>query len=409
MNDFETVNRLVNENIKLAYFFANKYAWKVGENEALSFSLEGLHLAAQSFDESRGIPFGSYASQQINWRFSRDWQHNSRQKRGGGAVHASLDAPLGEDGNASLGDLIADTSTQDAASASGENDEHQRIRGLLNLLNDRDRQILTMRFGLDGGKNKTLDDIGKQFNLTRERIRQIEAAALDKMAKLQNRIPVNPKPIPVPRYEKESAMARRRAYQARYRAKNRLRLRRYFRQYRAQHYEELRAYSLRNRARTKKWRRAWYIVNRPKIRKMMAEKYAANPEPAKLRARIWRTENRERFLANKVQYREANREYLRQMAAKDVEFCSDYYIRNQLHRRAGRARPQASFTAEEIESYRQHVLKKRQKLDIPCCPHCGKKGRKDGFFRPSGNRRYSCLPCKKTFGIPAAVKQEVAA
>ena len=89
----------------------------------------------------------------------------------------SLSASIGED-DAELGDLVADESTEgpfDAAAAAIERDD---LRSLLAQLDEREREILSLRFGLADDRPLTLDEVGRRFNLTRERIRQIEAKAL---------------------------------------------------------------------------------------------------------------------------------------------------------------------------------------------------------------------------------------
>ncbi|HPB44221.1 MAG: sigma-70 family RNA polymerase sigma factor [Microthrixaceae bacterium] len=93
----------------------------------------------------------------------------------------SLSEPLREDGDAELGDVVEDrgaTSPFDAAATSMLPEEVSR---LLSPLDDREREILKLRYGLDRGEARTLEDVGEHFNLTRERIRQIEARAMSKL------------------------------------------------------------------------------------------------------------------------------------------------------------------------------------------------------------------------------------
>ena len=93
----------------------------------------------------------------------------------------SLDAPLGED-DSHLGDFVKDdeASTSDAASRHVLKDE---VKNVLSSLTDRERRVLELRFGLEDGRSRTLMEVGKDFSLTRERIRQIEGKALRKLRK----------------------------------------------------------------------------------------------------------------------------------------------------------------------------------------------------------------------------------
>jgi RNA polymerase sigma factor (sigma-70 family) len=93
----------------------------------------------------------------------------------------SLSEPLRSDSDAELGDVVEDRSAVspfDAAAASLLSGE---VAKLLVVLDDRERAILELRFGLDRGEPRTLDEVGAHFNLTRERIRQIEARAMSKL------------------------------------------------------------------------------------------------------------------------------------------------------------------------------------------------------------------------------------
>lgn len=93
----------------------------------------------------------------------------------------SLDTPIGEEDDSHLGDFIRDESVmgpEDAASYSILKDQ---ITKLLDTLTDREQRVLILRFGLKDGRSRTLEEVGKEFNVTRERIRQIEAKALRKL------------------------------------------------------------------------------------------------------------------------------------------------------------------------------------------------------------------------------------
>ena len=94
---------------------------------------------------------------------------------------ASLETPIGEEDDSSLGDFVADSNvvTPEGNVESVMLREH--IDALLGDLKERERQVIVLRFGLEDGHPRTLEEVGKEFNVTRERIRQIEAKALRKL------------------------------------------------------------------------------------------------------------------------------------------------------------------------------------------------------------------------------------
>lgn len=93
----------------------------------------------------------------------------------------SLDLPIGEDGDATLGDLIEATDTIDPLAAAQASALKRVLAETLTELTEREQRILRMRFGIGGSSEHTLEEVGKSFGVTRERIRQIEAKALDKL------------------------------------------------------------------------------------------------------------------------------------------------------------------------------------------------------------------------------------
>ena len=94
----------------------------------------------------------------------------------------SLDAPLGSDADSGrVADVIADDNAQMPWTLVSEESNAEIIRELVGTLNAREQVILRRRFALDGGEPVTLEEIGVDFGLTRERIRQLEAAALKKL------------------------------------------------------------------------------------------------------------------------------------------------------------------------------------------------------------------------------------
>ena len=98
----------------------------------------------------------------------------------------SLEAPVGEEEDSRLGDFILDEDTQSPEDSAATQLMKDSIRKVLNELTPREQKILKMRFGLDSGKTHTLEEVGSEFGVTRERIRQIEAKALNKLKKKQD-------------------------------------------------------------------------------------------------------------------------------------------------------------------------------------------------------------------------------
>src|SRR5256886_1175857 len=93
----------------------------------------------------------------------------------------SLSDPLREDGDAELGDIVEDRSAESPFEVAAAALLPAEIEKLLAPLDERERQILVLRFGLDRGGDRTLEEVGHYFNVTRERIRQIEAKAMSKL------------------------------------------------------------------------------------------------------------------------------------------------------------------------------------------------------------------------------------
>lgn len=93
----------------------------------------------------------------------------------------SLQAEVGDSGESQFGDFLEDTSVESPAEATGYSILKDAMEEVLSTLTERERTVLTQRFGLSDGKPKTLEEVGMAFNVTRERIRQIEAKALRKM------------------------------------------------------------------------------------------------------------------------------------------------------------------------------------------------------------------------------------
>jgi len=93
----------------------------------------------------------------------------------------SLETPIGEEDDSHLGDFIEDHTALAPADAASHQLLKEQVEDVLDSLTDRERKVLQLRFGLDDGRSRTLEEVGKEFHVTRERIRQIEAKALRKL------------------------------------------------------------------------------------------------------------------------------------------------------------------------------------------------------------------------------------
>jgi RNA polymerase primary sigma factor len=93
----------------------------------------------------------------------------------------SLDMPIGEDGDSLLGDFVADHASLAPTEATSQQLLKEQIDKVLDELTEREKKVLQLRFGLKDGHARTLEEVGKEFGVTRERIRQIEGKALRKL------------------------------------------------------------------------------------------------------------------------------------------------------------------------------------------------------------------------------------
>ena len=93
----------------------------------------------------------------------------------------SLETPIGEEEDSHLGDFVEDTDSPPPSETASYSLLREQLRRVLHTLTPREEQVLKLRFGLVDGRMHTLEEVGKEFDITRERIRQIEAKALRKL------------------------------------------------------------------------------------------------------------------------------------------------------------------------------------------------------------------------------------
>jgi RNA polymerase primary sigma factor len=143
-----------------------------------------LELDYLTPDESETIKTSLEDRSPIEPLLNRKWRTAANKVRN--ILHISqdpmsLELPVGNEDSTQLGDFIEDETVVEPVDAASQELLREQVRNVLDYLTDREREVLEMRFGLMDGKDHTLEEVGKRFGVTRERIRQIEAKALRKL------------------------------------------------------------------------------------------------------------------------------------------------------------------------------------------------------------------------------------
>jgi RNA polymerase primary sigma factor len=172
---FETINKIVKVQRDLVQVLGHEPSV-----EELALELDFMTL-----EESEAIKEALKHDELVDPMLHRKWRQAVSKIRDILRISMdpmSLETPVGNmEDSTELGDFIEDESVVEPVDAASKELLREQIRNVLSFLSDREREVLEMRFGLNDGKDHTLEEVGKSFGVTRERIRQIEAKALRKL------------------------------------------------------------------------------------------------------------------------------------------------------------------------------------------------------------------------------------
>jgi RNA polymerase primary sigma factor len=171
---FETINRLLRIQRELVQTLGRDPTDEEIAVEAGFVSPEDTHLIQRTRKEGVSIPL------EVRRRLRRAASRVMRVMRAA-EEPMSLESPVGNEDNSLLGDFIEDEDALEPMDAAAREMLREQVKNALAVLSERERQVLELRFGLLDGKDHTLEEVGQYFDVTRERIRQIEAKALRKL------------------------------------------------------------------------------------------------------------------------------------------------------------------------------------------------------------------------------------
>ena len=171
---FESITRLLRVQRKLVQELGREPT-----NEELA--LEGDFMAEE---DVKAIHKAQAESKPLDPALLRRWQWSAQKVQKilqSAEEPVSLERPVGDEESSQLGDFIEDDDALEPMDAAAREMLREQVQSALSILSERERQVLELRFGLTDGKDHTLEEVSRYFNVTRERIRQIEAKALRKL------------------------------------------------------------------------------------------------------------------------------------------------------------------------------------------------------------------------------------